>query len=501
MCVMMFTACWTSYMCRLQMPILVVPMIADKLGSYTNSSLRFGTLDNPTTEEHANVLWRSPDDLIQEVAHADALSRFKRQAEGNDSVNPRQILDFFTNQPFFWSSYVRGELLAAYAYGNVPGNFLGGIMALKFGPRKMILWTSLISAIISLISPLIANCHWIALVVSRAIVGFMGGVLFPACHTLVAKWAPPNEKSRFVWSLLGGTFGTIFTFPLIAIIAETINWETGWYLPSVLMLLWVFFWYLLAYDSPVEHPGITDEEKNYIINAQAGSVESEKQMLKDMPVKAIMTSVPFICLIILHFGNIFLLFFYQNSLMLYLTKALGFRLVKGGILVSLPWVARMSFGFFFSWASDTIKRKEILSVTALRKFAAIFSHLVPGVFLIAVSYAGYSFVLANIFLFFALGFNGAASISNLSNNQDLSPNYAGFLYGIMNTIGCVAGMVIPKLVETITGRSGNIIDKWQIVFWINAGVTIFCMLIFIIGGSGKIQPWNEISKTRNPVHA
>jgi MFS family permease len=93
----------------------------------------------------------------------------------------------------------------------------------------------------------------------------MGGAIFPSCHTLVAKWAPPDEKSRFVWSLLGGTFGTIFTYPMIAVIAENINWETAWYLPSALMLIWILFWYVLAYDSPMEHPAITDEEKNYII--------------------------------------------------------------------------------------------------------------------------------------------------------------------------------------------------------------------------------------------
>jgi ACS family sodium-dependent inorganic phosphate cotransporter len=187
-----------------------------------------------------------------------------------------------------------------------------------------------------------------------------------------------------------------------------------------------------------------------------------------------------------------MLFFYQNSMMLYLTKVLGFPLTKGGLMASMPWFGRMAFGFFFSWAADVIKRKNIISITALRKSATIFckelyfktfyfkcrvvnciilfdnipiihltyqfllspAHLIPGICLIVVGYVGCSFLLANVFLFLALGFNGAASISNLSNNQDLSPNYAGFLYGIMNTIGCVAGMIIPPMVEAIAGRHG-----------------------------------------------
>jgi ACS family sodium-dependent inorganic phosphate cotransporter len=54
----------------------------------------------------------------------------------------------------------------------------------------------------------------------------------------------------------------------------------------------------------------------------------------------------------------------------------------------------------------------------------------------------------------ALGFNGAALISNLSNNQDLAPNFAGFLYGIMNTIGTTSGFIIPPMVEGIAGKYG-----------------------------------------------
>lgn len=82
------------------------------------------------------------------------------------------------------------------------------------------------------------------------------------------------------------------------------------------------------------------------------------------------------------------------------------------------------------------------------------AHFLPGVCLIIVGYMGCSFIWANVFLVLALGFNGAASISNLSNNQDLSPNYAGFLYGIMNTVGSLSGIIISPVVEEIAGKHG-----------------------------------------------
>ncbi|XP_047345770.1 sialin-like isoform X1 [Vespa velutina] len=499
-CLMMFTCCWTSYMCRLQMPILAVPMIKalpteDVTGACFNDNER----------QRRSLLMLEPIDFIEEYIMDRKLNfyetkeiegegeRFLRQTDDQAEQPSRpSSFELFNGLPFDWSPHIRGQLIAAYGYGYLPGCFLGGLMALKWGPRKAILWTSVLAAFISLITPILAQIHWGALVFARMIIGLTGGVTFPACHTLVAKWAPPDERARFVWSLLGGTFGTVFTYPMVAAIADYINWESAWYIPSVMMFLWIIFWALLTFDSPMEHPGITEEEKEYILNSQAGIVRMQKPTLKQTPIKQIFTSIPFISLVICHFGNLFLLFFYQNSLMLYMTKALGFQLTKGGTAAGLPWAGRMLFGFFFCWAGDNIKKKQLMSVTKLRKCATIFSHLLPGIFLILVGYAECSLYLANVFLFFALGFNGAASIANLSNNQDISPNFAGFLYGIMNTVGSVSSVIIPTMVEEIAGKYGNPIHKWRILFWIGAGVCILSMVIFIIGGSGEIQKWNEI---------
>lgn len=508
-CLMMFTACWTNYMCRLQMPILAVPMIKALPGNRSAGACRI-----EDTRFRRAIFWLDPGAYLEDQILSDRLAEISEQQQqhledellntvrvrrqGGDDDKEQETrpsgspIELFNGMPFDWRPEIRGQLIAAYSYGNVPGNLLGGMMAVKWGPKNAILWTSIVAALVSLISPILAQLHWGVLLFSRIIIGLTGGITFPACHSLVAQWAPPHERGRFIWSLLGGTFGTILTYPMVAAIAQDLNWESGWYIPSLLMLIWIFFWSILTYDTPADHPGISNEEKEYILTAQADTVRREKPALKDTPIKEIFTSVPFISLVLCHFGNMFLLFFYQNSMMLYLTDALGFELTKGGMAASLPWASRMFFGFFFSWAGDTIKKKEIVSLTILRKGATVFSHLLPGIFLILVGYVGCRFVLANVFLVLALGFNGAASISNLSNNQDLSPNFAGFLYGIMNTVGCTSGMIISPMVEEIAGKYGNPIDRWQILFWIGSGVCIVCMIAFLLGGSGNIQSWNEI---------
>ncbi|XP_011303286.1 putative inorganic phosphate cotransporter isoform X2 [Fopius arisanus] len=501
-CIMMFTACWTSYMCRLQMSILAVPMIktaqdkqelsgacvrsaeeAARVNADKNRrSVPFGSIHDP--EDFHAIFQRDTND----TGFPGLNGTFRSDSE----APPPAGMHLFSGHPFEWTPFIRGQLISAYSWGNVPGNFIGGVLAQKYGPRQAILWSSLAAGVISLITPILAHVSWMLLAFSRVIIGITGGITFPACHTLVAKWAPPDEKGRFVWTLQGGTFGSIFLFGMISGIAENINWESGWYIPAIMMFVWVIAWYLFAWDSPEEHPGISEAEKNYILESQAGVVQKEKPSLRETPIVKIMTSIPFLCLILCHFGNLFLLFFYQNGMMLYQTKALGFKLTKGGVVAGLPWASRVIFAFFFGWAGDVVKRKQWMSITLLRKTATIFSHLLPGLCLIVVGYLGCSFFWANVFLVLALGFNGAASISNLSNNQDLSPNFAGFLYGIMNSIGCLSGIIISPVVEEVAGKYGNPIEKWRLLFWMGASVCISCMAIFIVGGSGKVQSWNEL---------
>lgn len=52
----------------------------------------------------------------------------------------------------------------------------------------------------------------------------------------------------------------------------------------------------------------------------------------------------------------------------------------------------------------------------------------------------------------ALTFNGAACQTSLQNHQDLAPNFAGSLYGIMNTVGSFSGFIIPAVIGALTNH-------------------------------------------------
>lgn len=102
------------------------------------------------------------------------------------------------------------------------------------------------------------------------------GVFFPCMHNLVSKWAPPHEKGKFVAALLGGSFGTVITWPMAGALMEAFGWAYAFYVPAAITLLATFLWVYLVADSPATHPRISNDERNYIIKSLGDTVSSKK---------------------------------------------------------------------------------------------------------------------------------------------------------------------------------------------------------------------------------
>jgi MFS transporter, ACS family, solute carrier family 17 (sodium-dependent inorganic phosphate cotransporter), other len=105
---------------------------------------------------------------------------------------------------------------------------------------------------------------------------FLQGVLYPACHNLISRWAPPDEKGKFVSALLGNVFGTVITWPMCGILIETVGWVYAFYVPAAITILVALVWFLFVSDSPAVHKGITRKEMEYIENSLGNNISKKK---------------------------------------------------------------------------------------------------------------------------------------------------------------------------------------------------------------------------------
>lgn len=320
--------------------------------------------------------------------------------------------------------------------------------------------------------------------------GLIAGVIWPSMHNMTAKWIPPNERSRFVSAYLGSSVGAAITYPLCAAISNFLGWGAAFYLTSLLGLMWYCSWHYFVYDSPQQHPRISDDEKNYIMENIAKSIDEEK---KQIPWKSIILSGPLWITTAAHWSTAWGFVTLMTQAPTYFNFIHGWNINATGLLAGAPHLLRMIFSYFFSIMSDWLLRTKRMSTTNVRKLATFICTVIQGILIMALGFSGCHPLFAIIFMMTGTAVNGAISASTLSSFVDLSPNYASILLGLANMIIAWTGFISPAIVGTLTNNNQTV-GQWRLVFLIAAANSIVGGIIYILFGTSKEQPWNQYAK-------
>ncbi|GAB0097404.1 hypothetical protein DMENIID0001_130410 [Sergentomyia squamirostris] len=389
---------------------------------------------------------------------------------------------------FEWDTAQQGLLLGADFWGYIVSTIPGAYLAERIGGKIVIEFAFVINALITILCPLAAHHGFTSIYAARIAMGFLAGPLFPCFHNLISRWVPPNEKGRYMAFLQGGTLGTIFAWQLIGFLVEAVGWPWGgFYIPAIIALIGVAFWTLLVFDGPDKHPRITAEEKNFIESSLGDSLSRKR---RTPPYCRVIRSGPFLALMVLHYGSLWGLFFLLAATPKFLSDILNFKIGMTGVYSSLPHAARLVFSFVFGAIGDYFRKRELMGTTSMRKFFCIFSHVAPGLCFGGLCFVREPYTCITL-LTMAMAFSGASVLTNMQNCQDLAPNFAATLYGILNCVATTSGIISP-LVLSYFIQKDNTFENWIYVFVIGAGIYIGSALIYAIFGSGEIQPWNTI---------
>ncbi|PZC71004.1 sialin [Helicoverpa armigera] len=462
--IMLFTCCWVTYMLRVGMSITIIGMVPPVS---RNASAGGSPCGSQSSMKHVSG----------DVVH------YPGEADGH----PLEEEEKKYGKVYDWSVAQQGLILGTYFWTYPISSLIGGMAAERYGPRLLVFVVTLISAFVTALSPMAADLGYYTLVIIRLILGLAAGFIYPCLHCLVARWVPQAEKGKFIAALMGGTLGTVVTWSLTGLIMENHGWSAAFYVPAAIAAAWCFIWWYLVADSPNEHKMISEKEKTYILTALGDRVQTKSKSMP--PFKKIATSLPFLAMTVLHYGNLWGLYFILTAGPMFVKNVLGFQLSAAGALSALPYLARLFFAPIFGSIGDYLLGKQIWSTTKIRKFFCIFSHIIPGLLLGCLVSAGCNWPVSISLITFSMGMNGAATLTNLQNHQDLAPNYAGTLYGVANAIGSTAGFFTPMITAYFT-KTGNTFDNWGPVFYVGAGAYIGAALFFIIFGTGNIQKWN-----------
>ncbi|OQV24940.1 Sialin [Hypsibius exemplaris] len=399
-----------------------------------------------------------------------------------------------TKSPRFeWDSTIQGHILGSYFYGYIVAQIPGGWLARRFGGKLPFGLGILIAGILTVITPIASGYHYGAVIAIRVAEGLSTAICFPALHHLLSKWSPSRERTRMSTLVAAGApIGNVVVLGVSGFIGDYLGWEYIFYVYSGVTGFWFILFQVFVYNSPSEHPGITDDELKLI----TGSVEkittnTDPKPSPTVPWRRILTSLPVWAIVFAHFGQNWGNYTLLTNLPTYMRNILNFELSANGVFSALPHLALWIFSVSSGYASDYLRHHKYLSTTNCRKLFNTVGNLIPAVALITVGYVGCDWVAAVTLLTVSVGFSGLTQSSYQVNSLDLSLAFASTIFSFSNTIANVPGIISPYSVGLITaGPDGQSVLNWQIIFYLSGGIRIFTMIVYGIFASGEVAPWN-----------
>ena len=127
-----------------------------------------------------------------------------------------------------------------------------------------------------------------------------------------------------------------------------------------------------------------------------------------------------------------------------------FLLFQSGFVSALPYLLYFIFSTLTGWLADWLKKSGKLSLTNVRRLFNSIAFMGPAIGLICLSFVGCDKTQAIIWLCLSVSLNGAVNSGFQVNHVEMSPNYAGTLFGITNMLANLTGFITPAVAGNIT---------------------------------------------------
>lgn len=351
----------------------------------------------------------------------------------------------FIATEFGLKPFEMGGVMSAFFLGYAACQIPGGILADKFGARKVlsvaVLWWSAFTAITGMATSLTT------MLVYRVIFGIGEGIAPAATWKATANWTPMSQRAMGTALMMAATVLAPAVTPwFIASLIGVYGWRSVYYLlfiPGALLVLWM--WYYLP-DNPADKKGITKEELAELEEkpSELGTANTSAKMTywQIISEQAVWKSF-----LILFFSNM-TTYGFVVWLPSYLKLARKLTLTELGWAASIPFVAG-AIGFLIAgWLGDNTFKNN-------RKLPLIISQwIIAGV--LYMTYSSQTMeqlliwqTLSGFFIFFATG-----AVYNLPVTA-ISREISGRAMGFVNMAGQIAGFLSPLIAGYLIQTTGN----------------------------------------------
>lgn len=342
-----------------------------------------------------------------------------------------------------------GWVLAAFSLGYAFFQTPSGLMADKFGPRKILATiVTLWSAFTALTG---AAWNFVSLLVVRFLFGAGEAGAFPGMSRAIYNWFPLKERGIVTGiNFSGSRLGAAFALPFVAWMINDFGWRTTFLVLGGIGVVWALGWYFLFRDKPEEHKGISNAEKEYILSTRQDkkvSLTTEKinfgQLSKSKNMWLAMGQ---------YFCSNFTFFFALTWLFPHIKKEYGLETVEAGFYTAIPLVFGALGNWFSGWLIDKIFSKGKWDK----------SRILPASLGFALAALG---LLGSIYMNSAISAIIMLSIAIFGADMTLPPSWAfcvdigkkhsGAISGTMNMAGNIGAFITALLFPYLLAWTGS----------------------------------------------
>ena len=361
-------------------------------------------------------------------------------------------------------SHVRlGAVLGAFGWGYAFFQALGGRLADRFGPRRVLavgaIWWGVFTALTASIPGHLAGAL-LVLVSMRFLLGIGESVMYPASNRLVASWIPSQERGVANGIIFAGVgAGAGIASPLIRYILVHLGWRWCFWISALIGLLAGVVWFLVARDKPEEHPWVAREETMHIA---AGLPTSPTTDRKPLPWRVIFTNRDILIITLSYFSFCYVAYIFFTWFFIYLSTIRGLDLKSSSYYTMLPFIAMSTCSALGGWISDVVTRTS--GKRPGRCGVACGAMLLCAAF-VALAMYSHDARLASVVLAGGAGALYLSQSSFWSVTSDIAGTSAGSVSGVMNMGGQIGGAITAQLTPLIAARFG-----WNAPFFVAAGL-------------------------------
>ncbi|KAK9502560.1 hypothetical protein O3M35_011313 [Rhynocoris fuscipes] len=390
---------------------------------------------------------------------------------------------------FHWTAAQQGFIHAGLFYGYIATQIIGGILADLFN-HKVVLMSGFITSIVCvLLTPAVTILFdYIGLIIIRVILGLAQGITYVSMFPAIMYWAPNHERAM-IGSLVftGVHMGNVVNGLLTGYLLVHFEWQLVFYFYGTISAIIAIIFIFTTYTYPDEFPGLSEKEKA-IFEEHKKEIE-KKSKHKKIPFKAILTNIHVWAIVIAAFGNDFALFTLVLYMPSYLNRVQHIPIDKVGYYIGAAFILLWIYATISTPIVDCLIRKNKLSTTLARKIFFLIAAAGPSFAFLLIALGGCSEIASLIGLLIGYPILGLYYASVKINGLDLSPHFSGTIFSIGNCGGCIAGLIVPQLIASLTPN--NFVSEWSIAFLITSFMIMATGALYFVMASGELQEFDS----------